>query len=179
MIRLRYMWLIPAVLLAGCNATPHEDSYTPSDDQQFAANTWMVHNIQDSAIHSAIVAQHSLYPYHFVTGRDTLNDLGLRDLAALAGYYKDKAGELNVRRGDANEELYAARVQFVKKRLAEAGVDAAAMSVVDLPSPGPGVRSERAIQIFKASEAVQTTSDTGGTSSSAGGTGAMTSGGQK
>ena len=155
MIWSRLSRLFPAVwLLAACTAIPPK-SEPVAEQQAAAADRWTVEVVRDAAINNALIMQHALFPYHFQTGRATLNELGERDLATLAAYYRVQAGELSVRRGDAGEKLYRARVSTVSKALAAAGVNVARLKIDDLPAGGPGIASERVVKILDA-EAKQT-----------------------
>jgi hypothetical protein len=178
MILLRKSWWVPVVLLlGGCNGSLEvRDPNTPTPEQQSAANRWTISNIHDAAINNAILTQHTLFPYHFNTGLETLNDLGERDLAALAANYRARPGELSVRRGDASEDLYAARLAVVAKRLQESGVETARVKIIDAPAGGPGLNSERVVKILLESETKGLTLDTGSASPSGGSSGSSGSG---
>jgi hypothetical protein len=102
----------------------------------------LVNTVNNIQVENAIVTQHTLYPYHFVTDGAGLNDLGQRDLMVLARHYKEQPGALNVRQGPASATLYGARVAQVQKRLKEAGVDVGRMTISDGMPGGPGMPSE-------------------------------------
>ncbi len=162
MTQLRSLWFATALAFLGCASPPRAtDSSTPEPAQQQAADAWMVAQVRDAAIVNAVVAQHTLFPYHFVANGDQLNELGARDLAVLAAHFRAQPGALSVRRGAAPEELYAARVQTVRKMLADAGVDAARLTLHDAPAGGSGMSSERVVQIL-ALEARTTDASAGG-----------------
>ena len=166
-------WLLPlAFLIAGCEMSPpKEDASNPTEEQKSAANTWMVNSIRDAGISAGILTQHTLFAYHFETGRETLNPLGERDLAVLAGNFKLRPGQLNVRRGDVSEDLYKTRLDYVNRRLADAGVEVARLKIVDAPAGGPGMPSERAIKILQQAEAADASSAGATSGSSSGSTG--------
>lgn len=124
-----------ALLATGCA----EEQRTANEKKLDVELVNAVNNIQ---VENAIVAQHTLYPYHFVTDGAGLNDLGRRDLMVLARHYKENPGTLNVRRGETREELYKARIAQVQSRLKEAGVDVGRMTISDGMPGGPGMRSE-------------------------------------
>jgi hypothetical protein len=163
-------WAPLVLLLGGCTGENIDvrNPNTPSEGQQMAANTWAVNNIRDAAINNAILTQHTLFPYHFKTGLEALNGLGEQDLAVLAANYRARPGDLSVRRGDASEDLYNARLAAVTKRLQEGGVDVGRMKIVDAPAGGPGKPSERVVRILIESETKPLTLDIG--SASPGGT---------
>jgi len=140
--------------LAGCtmDSGDADAAHRISADQQQVADEWMVNTIRDAAINNAIITQHTLFPYHFSPGRDALNELGERDLAALAAYYRGHAGDLNIRRGDATDDLYKARVGAVRKRLTESGVDATRIAISDSMASGPGMASTEVVKILERAE---------------------------
>ncbi len=140
-----------AAALGGCaySAGDPDGAHRISPDQEVAANEWMVNSIRDAAINQAIITQHTLFPYHFYPGRDTLNELGERDLAALAAYFRGHTGQLNIRRGDLSDEMYHARVATVRKRLTESGVDASRIAIADGLPGGPGMPSDQVVKILQ------------------------------
>jgi hypothetical protein len=141
-----------ATLLAGGCASSPPPATAPSADVDWLDQStpdkanqteiMLVDSIRDSGIRNAILAQHTLYPYHFVSGGDALNDLGKRDLAVLVTQYKTYGGELSIRQGDATDPVYNARVRFVEMALADDGVDLSKIHITDSPSGGETMRSE-------------------------------------
>jgi hypothetical protein len=117
-------------------------------DQRATMNAWIVHSYTDPAIANGIVAQHTLFPYHFVADTAELNELGQRDMAVLADHYRDATGQLNVRRGDASEALYRARLAAVTTRLAGAGIPAGRVQLADGFAGGPGLPTDRCVVIL-------------------------------
>lgn len=124
----------------------------------------LVNTLNNLGVENAVVAQHTLYPYHFVANGEELNELGHRDLAVLARHFTEHEGTLNVRRGEIAPELYQARLTFVIDALKEAGVDTARMVVADGMPGGEGMASERVVTIlekgFQGGGSAQTTSST-------------------
>lgn len=127
--------------LSGCVDPP----YTSDNNQIYER---VVEETNDSAVRNAIISQHTLYPYHFVVNTARLNDLGLRDISVLAGYYRDNPGQLNLRKMDASPELYDARIKAVLAQLTKSGLDVTQMTVVDDLPGGSGMSSERAVRIL-------------------------------
>jgi len=121
-------------------------------------NSQLVNSYNDIAIQNAIVSQHTLFPYHFVKNGAELNELGQKDLAALTSHFINYPGHLNIRRHNTTEDLYDARVNMVRERLQEAGIDMERISVSDDMPGGSGITSERVLVILeRASEAISTT----------------------
>jgi hypothetical protein len=119
------------------------------DDQRQSFNRWTLQTLDDESISNAIVAQSTLYAYHFAGGAAELNDLGQRDLKVLAGHYSRYPGAINVRRGAESEELYNARVQAVSTRLASLGVPATSIEINDGMPGGDGIASDRAVKVLE------------------------------
>jgi hypothetical protein len=162
---------------AGCASNhPEVDSQAPSERAEQYTDMAIVDTINDSGIRQAVITQHTLYPYHFVSGGEDLNELGQSDLAALITHYKDEnGGDLNIRRGDASDALYAARVKRIEGRLQLAGVSLNKIRIADAPAGGDGMSSNDAVRALAASAAqqsYQSSSDQNGAgSSSSGGSG--------
>ncbi len=109
----------------------------------------LVKTINNVGVENAIITQHTLFPYHFVTDGERLNDLGQRDFAVLARHFTEHPGILNIRRAETGAELYDARVAYVLGRLKEAGVETNRVSVSDGMAGGPGMPSERVVTILQ------------------------------
>jgi hypothetical protein len=153
------------------------------DDQRAPFNRWTITTMDDEAVSNAIVAQHTLYPYHFVNNSAELNALGERDVKILAQHLARTPGEINVRRAGTSSELYEARMQSVTRMLVKYEVPQASIKIADKLPGGEGVDSERAVLILRRSYEQTQLSTDGGSSSSGGGsssqqTGASMPGGQ-
>lgn len=150
---------LACILLVGCN---ENQAGNPTEKNLDAE---LVNTLNNIGVENAIIAQHTLYPYHFVADGAGLNDLGQRDLMVLARHFKEHPGILNVRRGEEGSELYEARVASVLVRLKEAGVEAGRTRVADGMPGGPGMPSERVVTVFdKKSESSTTSTRSGSTS---------------
>jgi hypothetical protein len=160
---------IPTLLamLAACH------SAAQGNDVETHKGPWAGDEIQNASLNNAIVSQHTLYPYHFVTGSAELNELGARDLNVLVAHFLIASGDLNVRRGEASQPLYESRVKTVLERLAAAGVTSSSVAVKDGLPGGEGISSERVLVILKGkmSKGSSSTSGTDLTSSGAAATG--------
>lgn len=130
-------------LILGCEERLKE----PAEDKNLDAE--LVRTLNNIGVENAIIAQHTLYPYHFVPDGGQLNELGRRDLAVLAKHFADHAGTLNVRRGETPAELYEARVAHVVQSLKEMGVNTARLNLSDGMPGGTGMASERVVTILK------------------------------
>jgi hypothetical protein len=118
--------------LSACQST------YPNGDEQREMNTASLNLLNKATVDQAIITQHTLYPYHFLDGSASLNELGERDLSVLAAHYAEHPGAINVYRGNASEALHRDRLQTVRQELAHAGVDLNRMTVGDGLPGGDG-----------------------------------------
>ena len=81
-------------LLGGCEEEQADGTPTRTFDVE------LVNTLNNIEVENAIITQHTLYPYHFVTDGEELNELGQRDLMVLARHFKEHPGVLNIRQGD-------------------------------------------------------------------------------
>ena len=126
---------------AGCEAPPERLAAYPSDE-------WLVSAYADDAVANAIIAQHTLYPYHFVANSDEMNDLGRHDLGILADHFKENPGQLNVRQGTEPKGVYAARLGAVVEFLKNADVDVARVRIANGIPGGAGMSADRIVKIL-------------------------------
>jgi hypothetical protein len=144
------LFLVLVVLATGCTPAEHRRDHPLAENMDTqAVNAVLINSFTDSAINEAIISQHTLYPYQFETGGATLNELGRRDLKVLAAHFKDNPGQLNVRRGDAAQALYDARVNAVTSALAEGGVVKGRVSIVNSLPGGEGAYADRVLKILE------------------------------
>ena len=139
------------VLIAGGCASKNARS-KESDalaDDPVMTDRWLVDSVRDAAIANAIIAQHTLYQYHFVLNSDVLNDLGRRDLDVLIDYYKVNPGGINIRRGTMSDDLYDARLQHVTTAMAQAGLDTDRIEISDSAAEVGGASSESTVRILQ------------------------------
>jgi hypothetical protein len=110
----------------------------------------MVQMLNNESVDNGILAQHTLYPHHFVVNAARLNELGRRDLGVLARHFVTAPGQVNVRRGAASASLYEARVATVRQRMVEVGVDPERITITsDLPG-GSGMSSDFVLNVIEA-----------------------------
>jgi hypothetical protein len=150
------------VLLAGCE----EEQAARKPEKSL--DTELVNTLNNIQVENAIITQHTLYPYHFVTDGEGLNDLGQRDFAVLAKHFQEHPGVLNVRQGEASVKLYTARLAQVQSQLSAAGVDVSRMIISDGLPGGPGLPSEIITTTMPKAVASPTTMGTSSGSSSTG-----------
>lgn len=155
------MIVLFCILTVGCQENMEESP------NKHLINSQLIKSYNDIAMQNAIVSQHTLFPYHFVTNGAELNELGQKDLAALTSHFIKHPGHLNIRRHISTADLYEARVNMVHERLQEAGIDMERISISDDMPGGSGVASERVLIILEqesqgASTATSTTFSSGG-----------------
>jgi hypothetical protein len=131
--------LATLLLLAACSTTPPEPpAFSGAGDALLGAS-----------LQRALVAQSTLFPYHFRPASAELNDLGSRDLSVLAAHFADASGALCLPRGDATPELHEARVRTVMSALQAAGVPRERVALREGLPGGDGARSARIVEVLR------------------------------
>jgi len=120
----------------------------------------LIESLNNAAIERAIIAQHTLFPYHFVRDGAGLNELGKRDFAVLAGQLLEHTGPLNIRKGGVSAQLYEARVNHVLDQLKAAGIEAEQITISDGMPGGSGMPSVRVVTILKEADKAAATEST-------------------
>jgi hypothetical protein len=139
-------------VLMGCQG---QDQSQPA--QSNSVDSWLITYVNDAGVQNAIIRQQAMFPYHFVAESAALNELGRRDLEILAGHYRQYPGSLSIRRGEAAEPLYQARVATVMDNLRAAGVAAGRVQATSAPAGGDGAASSQVLTIMaKASAPLST-----------------------
>jgi hypothetical protein len=163
--------VICAIFLNGC--TVREEVIEPDPLDQSRVNKALVESYSDLAIQNAIIAQHTMYPYHFVADSAQLNGLGQRDLAVLASHFQQNPGQICLAKGQTEALLYQSRAQTIYEKLIQAGIPDQKIKITDGLPGGDGMPSNAVIEIL---ENARTTSfeDSGFGGGSGGGTGMST-----
>ena len=136
-----------AMLLAGCSEQPPQSLTVTGGDIEL--DRQIAQAVPDCQDRNGVLAQHTLYPYHFQANSAKLNELGQRDLSVLADAYRRDPGPLNIQRGDTTYAFYRSRVDTVVAALRGRGVDTAKVTIGDGLAGGEGISSpdaDRAIQ---------------------------------
>lgn len=120
--------------------------------ERSAANAWVMRQYSTIARDNAIIAQHTLYPYHFVQHSADLNELGLHDVGVLAGHFKTAQGVLNVRRGQEADDLYRQRIEAVADAMEDAGLERQRIHMSDGLPGGDGIASRDILRILAQQE---------------------------
>jgi hypothetical protein len=138
-------------------------------------NMWAADEIRDSSMREAVLAQHTLYPYHFEVEAAQLNSLGWRDIEILSRHFGTHGGSLSVRRGGASDELYRQRLAAVEVALTGSGVEPGRVRLSDSAPGGQGTTSERMLEVLeKASQELSSGGDSTRSGSSQSSTGPAT-----
>lgn len=143
---MRRHFVLAACLILSLAAGCREYQYERQDNRNLDVE--LVKSLNQIGVDNAVIAQQTLYPYHFVQDGEKLNDLGCHHLSILAGHYAEHEGTLNIRRGETSPELYEARMVHVIEELKKAGVDTDRMAIADGMPGGSGMPSERVVKIM-------------------------------
>jgi hypothetical protein len=155
--------LLWGLFLGGCcdRQTRPEATVIPIDKD--AVNRAIVGVYSDQAVENAVLAQHTLYPYHFVDNSAALNPIGQRDLDILIRFYKENPGRLIVQQGDVEMPLYQARREAVYERMVQAGIPQGAIRITEGMPGGDGMSSGSVIDVLiKSREKPETSRYEGG-----------------
>jgi len=133
-------------LLAGCQS--EREIYTTDEQRELRVS--MINMLSNIQTDNSVIAQHTIYPWHFESDSAQLNPLGERDLEVLATHFFKYGGQLSVRQAGASEELYGERVNAVRNYLTASGVEAFRIAINDGLPGGPGLESDTAINILEA-----------------------------
>ena len=147
------MSLVCAILFSGCQEQ-QADTNTLDESQ---VNRKIVDTYSDLMIQNAVIAQHTLYPYHFVNNSAMLNNLGERDLAVLIQHFQENPGQIAVQQGKTDKLLYQSRAQTVYEKLLAGGVPDSKIKIVSEMPGGDGIQSNAVIEIL----ATEKTTDMG------------------
>ncbi|OQY07582.1 MAG: hypothetical protein B6I25_01595 [Planctomycetales bacterium 4572_13] len=144
--RMFVLSLIVAVSLSLCGCQEEQaDTNTLDTD---AVNKKIVDTYSDLAIQNAIIAQHTLYPYHFVNNSAQLNGLGERDLTVLVQHFQDNPGQLILQQGGTESLLYQSRAQTIYEKLLVGGIPDEKIRIADGAPGGDGIASNAIIEIL-------------------------------
>ena len=136
------------VMMAGCHSTETDLApAVPVSTVSPAADAALVELYRQDQEEQAIIRQHTLYPYHFVDGSDTLNEAGHRELTVLARHFAASPGSISLQRGNASPALYDRRAATVLAAMTNAGVDQ--VTIVDELPAGDGLSSTHILLILE------------------------------
>jgi len=130
--------LAALLLLCACSTLPDTPPRSGTGDLLLGAS-----------LQRAVVAQATLFPYHFQPDGAELNDLGRRDLDVLTAHFLRATGALAIRRGPEAAELHEARVRSVLAALEAGGVPRDRVAVRDGLPGGDGAASSRIVEVLR------------------------------
>ena len=144
------MTVFPAVGLAlggltGCASDQQTDQAEYADPIPDGSYVAMY---AEEAIDNAIVREHTVYMHYFRPNGAQLNTLGRRVIETLAQNYGEYAGTLSIVQGDANDEIYEARIEAVRDALTDVGVDPSRITIGAMVPGGDGIRSDAVLSIL-------------------------------
>ena len=142
---------VPVVLAAATACTPKppaevdrvriDNHLLEPADRQFATQPF------EDQVRTGVVRQRTIFDYQFAPGSASLTTLGSRDLGYLAEAMRVDGGTIAVRRGQADDRLYAARLESVRRALSLRGIGRDRVALVDGLAGGNGVESGEALII--------------------------------
>jgi hypothetical protein len=138
---------------SGDKADTGKDNPLPSPDssamaEQSNLNKVFLRSAFEEQTRNGIVAESTVYPYHFRTNGPQLNELGEQQVRAIAAGYRGNELRVNVPRGDTVDELYQLRVETIRKYFADAGYGSERITVTRGVPGGRGISSDFAIRLF-------------------------------
>ena len=144
------MSLVCVIVFCGCQEEQAEPTVDTSE-----VNRKIVDTYSDLMIQNAIVAQHTLYPYHFVNNSAQLNDLGEKDLSVLIQHFQENPGQLVLQQGGVESLLYQSRAQTVYEKLLQGGIPDGKIRINDGMPGGDGIASNAVIEILESEKTTQ------------------------
>jgi hypothetical protein len=132
------------VLICGC-----EENMQSAGPDKSVMNEAVVNSMLEVQVRNGVIAQHTLYPYHFEANSEALTEIGERNIRILADHFKNNGGSLNICRDHSSDELYDKRVAQVKSQLEELGVEGDRIVISDGMPGGEGMGSERLVTIME------------------------------
>lgn len=138
--------VVCGMILNGCG---EEKIIGPAPIDQNTVNQKLTASYSDLAIQNAIIAQHTLFPYHFVNNSAQLNALGERDLAVLAAHFRQNPGKIVLVQGQTEPLLYQSRAQTVYEKLLQAGIPNEKIQIGSGFAGGEGIPSTAVIEILE------------------------------
>lgn len=141
---------VAGLVLVGCQGAGGGNAAMEwDDDARRETNSWLLRTYQGQQVENAVTRQHTIWSHHFVQGTTSLTPRAERDLGILRDHYlKHGGGVLTVRQGEADDELYRARLAVLNSWLSDAGVPLATVAIHDDLYAGDGKRSTRAAQDY-------------------------------
>ena len=133
----------------GCSSEPKKDPDRRelADDKQYELDQQFVREPFTDQMRLGVVRQRSMGEEHFLPGSSSLSPLGRRDLTILAEALRDDGGSIAIRRGQADDALYDARIGEVRRRLEATGIARARIVLNQAPAGGTGVATSAAFLI--------------------------------
>ena len=141
--------LAALLALAACSPAPKTDpgKVKITDEMQLQADKEFVREPFQDQIAQGVLRQRTIFDYQFEAGSAKLTPLGQRDVRILAGAMRDSGGSISVRQGAADNGLYLARRDTVRKALLAEGIAADRIQIDDAAPGGRGTATTDALTI--------------------------------
>jgi hypothetical protein len=138
-----------ALLLAACMSQPkpQPNSVRVQDDVQREADRKFAKEPFDDQVRQGVIRQKAIFESQFKPDTAELTSIGQRNVHILAQAMRESGGRIAMPRGSANGTLYTARVNAVRKALAEEGIARDRVEVGDGSAGGPGLSTAEALSI--------------------------------
>src|SRR5438105_4331937 len=98
------------MLLAGGCASHHKEVQVDQSADSVSQNHQLVRMAFAENVYNGVVAERAVYPKDFTPGTADLNDLGAHRVDLLIDASRHASGRIIILRGEADDELYTARV---------------------------------------------------------------------
>lgn len=151
-----------ALVLTGCAET-QEAAEAPIDKSAF--NRALVDVYGQEMARQAIVREMTVYPHHFDAGGTHLNDLGRRDLLAMADHLRSNPGPVHLSVTGTPQRLIEARRVAVREYLAGEGLPMDLIEIDPGLPDGDGNSSRRVLRAIENEDRPLTTSGSSGSRS--------------
>ena len=117
-------------IAGGCRSSGERTTQVDERPDASENNRLLVRMALAENVYNGIATERAVYPRDFDHGSATLNELGTSRVEMLEEAYRDGSGRITVLRGDASDDLHAARVATVRQHFADAGLDPQRVHVV-------------------------------------------------
>ena len=139
-----------AAALSGCKSSDSHEAQVNDSADLSEQNRLLVRWTLAENVYNGVAAERAVYPKDFDASSATLNRLGTQRLETLVDASRNTTAPIVIVRGDAADELYASRVETVRKELIAAGLTADEAQVArDTHVGGGRVSSDRALLTYQ------------------------------
>ena len=142
--------LAAAALGGGCQSDNTQEAQVDESADQIDHNRLLVRAALAEGVYNGIAAERAVYPKDFDPSSAVLNRLGTQRIETLASTSRTTRAPIVVVRGDAADDLYAARIESVRKELEVAGIRPGEVAIArDTHVGGGSIPSDRALLSYE------------------------------